>query len=123
MHEVSVMSGVVEAVLKELEKYDVKGVEEVELIVGELTQLGHEQMEFAYEVITRSTALEGSSLRIVEEKAEVRCLSCGYEGGINRLELDDYHYSIPVLRCPECSSSVEIIKGRGCTVRSLKVIQ
>ena len=57
MHEVSVMSGIVESVLKELEKHDVLRVEEVLLTLGELTFLGEEQLQFAYEIITRDTLL------------------------------------------------------------------
>jgi len=40
MHEVSVMAGIVESVLKELEKHEVLRVEEVQLTLGELTFLG-----------------------------------------------------------------------------------
>lgn len=44
MHEVSVMSSIIEAVLKELNKYDIESVEEVYLTVGEMTYLGSEQL-------------------------------------------------------------------------------
>ena len=50
MHEVSVMSSIIEQVLNELDKHEVERVEEVELVVGELTFLGHEQLLFAYEI-------------------------------------------------------------------------
>ena len=60
MHEVSVVSDIVSAILRELEKYNVVKVEEVILVVGEMTSLGHEQLEFAYEIVTKGTLLEGS---------------------------------------------------------------
>ena len=39
MHEVSVMSGILDAVMAELAKHDVEKVEEVYLVVGEMTYL------------------------------------------------------------------------------------
>ena len=55
MHEVSVVSNMVDAILKELENYDVEKVEEVNVLIGDLTSLGAEQLEFAYEIVTRGT--------------------------------------------------------------------
>ena len=81
MHEVSVVSDIVSAILRELENYNVEKVEEVVLVVGEMTSLGQEQLEFAYEIVTKDTKLEGSKLVIENEKIRVRCESCGYEGG------------------------------------------
>ncbi len=123
MHEVSVMTSIVDAVLKELEKHQVSGVEEVELVLGELTRLGKDQMEFAYEVVTCGTPLEGSKLNIIEERIEVRCAFCGHSGEAERLEEDGFHHSIPVLSCPSCSQALEVLSGRSCAVRSVKVLE
>lgn len=71
MHEVSVMSGIIDAVMAELAKHDVEKVEEVDLVVGELTYLGKDQLSFAYEIMTRETILEGSSLVFEDEKTEI----------------------------------------------------
>jgi Zn finger protein HypA/HybF involved in hydrogenase expression len=62
------MSSIVEAVLQELGKHDIEKVEAVDMIVGELTFLGEDQLQFAYEIITRDTILEGSKLIITSEK-------------------------------------------------------
>ena len=62
MHEVSVVTGIVDAVIDELSKYDLEKVNSVTIMVGTLTNLGDEQMQFAYEIVTRGTILEGSEL-------------------------------------------------------------
>lgn len=127
MHEVSVMSSIIEAVLSELKNYNVESVEEVYLTVGEMTYLGTEQLEFAYELLTQGTILEGSKLVIEKEKIEVKCNSCDYEGNINYLEdgMEDgaYHTKMPIISCPQCSSQVEVIKGRSCVVKSVKAVE
>jgi hydrogenase nickel incorporation protein HypA/HybF len=122
MHEVSVMSGIVESVLKELEKHQVIRVEEVQLTLGELTYLGEEQLQFAYEIITRDTPLEGSKLVIEPEDTELQCVSCGYQGPADKLGAE-YHMSMPSLVCPKCKGKVRVLKGQSCRVTSLKVVQ
>ncbi|TQS84723.1 hydrogenase maturation nickel metallochaperone HypA [Candidatus Methanomassiliicoccus intestinalis] len=127
MHEVSVMSSIIEAVLKELNKYDIESVEEVYLTVGEMTYLGSEQLEFAYEILTQDSILKGSKLVIETEKIEVMCNNCGYTGGIKYLESgeedESYHTQLPIISCPQCSSQVEVVKGRSCVVKSVKAVE
>lgn len=122
MHEVSVMASIVEAVLEELKRHDVESVEEVDLVIGEITFLGREQMEFAYEVVTRGTILEGSRLVMHEEKVEVECPSCGYAGPVPYVGGSPDHM-IPDLSCPRCSGAVRVTKGKGCRVTSLRVVE
>jgi len=117
------MSSILEQVLDELKGHDVIRVEEVELVVGELTFLGHDQLRFAYEVMTRDTPLEGAELVLMQEGIKVECPSCGYRGGVKYLEDKEYHFSVPVMHCPECDSKVKVIKGRRCGVTSIKVVE
>jgi hydrogenase nickel incorporation protein HypA/HybF len=123
MHEVSVMSSILEQVLAELKKYDVVSVKELELVVGELTFLSYDPLRFAYEIMTRGTPLEGAELKMIPEEIEVQCPSCGYRGRVDYLEDEAYHFSVPVLHCPKCDSKVEVIRGKRCGVTSMKVIE
>ena len=123
MHEVSVISDIVNAILKELEKYKAEKVEEVTLVVGEMTNLGDEQLEFAYEIVTKDTKLEGSKLVIEHEKIWVRCTECDYMGGVKMLESDYGEHTIPILACPECNGKVQVVKGQTCMVKNLKIVE
>lgn len=121
MHEFSTMAQIVDVVLEEARKHNAVDVKEVHLEIGELTFLGREQMEFAYEVLTEDSILESSTLRFEEVKARVNCDSCGYEGGIEYDEDESYHMSIPKLLCPKCGGPVKIIGGDECKVRNIVV--
>ncbi len=122
MHEVSVISGMVNAVIEELEKHDVASVTSVEIVIGDLTQLGEEQLMFAYEIVTRGTILEGSVLSIEHEPIEVSCDGCGYDGPVTMLDAGDFSsHAIPVLSCPECGGHVKVTSGQSCCVRSLEI--
>ena len=123
MHEVSVVSDIVSAILKELEKYNVERVEEVVLVVGDMTSLGEEQLEFAYEIVTKETKLEGSKLVIEHEKIRVKCKDCGYEGEVRMLESDYGEHTIPILSCPKCNGKVKVTAGQTCKVRNLKIVE
>ena len=128
MHEVSVVSDLVSAILRELEKYNVEKVEEVTLVIGDMTTLGEEQMEFAYEIVTKDTKLEGSKLAIEHEHIRILCETCGYEGGVQMLESDYGEHTIPVLSCPECQKKglvgkIKVIEGQSCMVKNMKIVE
>ena len=122
VHEVSVISGMVNAVLEELKKYDAVSVASVDIVIGDMTQLGDEQLLFAYEIVTRDTMLEGSVLNIEHEPVNVACKECGYDGPVVMLDAGDFSsHAIPVLSCPECGGRVKVTSGQSCCVRSLEL--
>jgi len=117
------MASIIESILAELSKHDVEKVEEVDMVIGELTFLGREQLEFAYEILTRDNILHDSKLVIKEEKITVRCPNCGYSGGVQYLDRGSDHFSVPDLSCPKCGARAEVVKGKSCSVTSLKVVE
>jgi hydrogenase nickel incorporation protein HypA/HybF len=123
MHEVSVMSGIIEGVLAELAKHDVEKVEEVTLVIGESTFLGRDQMEFAFEILSKGTALEGATLVIEDEPVEVECPTCHFSGKADMIQGPDFHVMVPKLNCPRCGNNAAMTKGRSCRVSSIKVVE
>lgn len=123
VHEVSIVSDLIKAIMEELGRYDVSSVSAVTLVIGKLTNLGSDQMRFAYEVMTRGTILEGSELVIEEEEIALRCSGCGYEGPARNLSFgdDDQDHGIPILSCPECGGSVTVTAGRTCCVKNMDI--
>ena len=124
MHEVAVVSDIVSAILGELEKYDAEKVEEVNLVVGEMTNLGTEQMEFAYEIVTRGTKLEGSRLNLEVEEVVVHCDKCGKDGDVDYLNSDyEEEHKIPILKCRYCGGPVTVVKGQSCRVSNIRIVE
>ncbi len=122
MHEVSVVTSLVDLIIQELGRYKVTKVNSVTLVVGDLTNLGEEQMTFAYEIVTRGTILEGSELLIEHEPVEVKCGSCGFWGPAKILQDPDFDtHAIPVLSCPECGGHVTVTAGQSCTVKCMDI--
>ena len=122
MHEFSMTTQIVENVLREAEKHNAKKVTEVHLVIGRLTFLGVEQVRFSYNILVEGTIMEGSNLYIEEKNGVVKCSSCGYEGDFMYEDNPAYHVPTPTLRCPKCGGTVNIIGGRECTIKSIKLL-
>ena len=120
MHELSIMSQVVESITRELEGKPVTGVESVRLEVGELTMLGRDQMAFAWGVLTGKNILKGARLIIVNKPAVVECKKCGFCGRPKKSGGPGDHFRIPSIFCPKCGGDVRIVGGRECVLRSLR---
>ena len=119
MHEFSVMTQIVQSILKEIEKNKLMSVEEVHLDIGTLTFLGETQVKFAYQVLTNDNILKNSKLLIKIKKPIVECKSCGYSGDIQYETFGVKHsmnLSIPKFSCPKCKRQVKVIQGQECTI-------
>lgn len=122
MHEVSVVSNLVNAAVAELEKYEVLKVNSITVVIGDMTNLGEEQMSFAYEIVTRGTILEGSKFIVEHEPISVKCDECGYEGPVKVLFDPDFDtHAIPILSCPECSGHIQVISGQSCMIKCMDI--
>lgn len=121
MHEISVMSQLVKAILEKLKEYSFEEVQEVDLSVGELAFLAEDQLRFAFEILTENTPLHGAVLKIEYSQSIVRCENCGYEGPLRVEDDPKYHIATPIFACPKCDSPVEIIKGRECEVTNVRL--
>lgn len=122
MHEGSITTQIVETVLNEANQRKAKKVIKVNLAIGSLTFLNPEQVQFWYEVLTKETIMEGSTLEIEGKKGTVHCPKCGYKGDFKYVDNSSFHSSIPVLQCPQCDGKVEIISGKDCLIRSVKML-
>lgn len=120
MHEFSVTSWIVEALLKVAKERESKKVLEVHLRIGKLRALSVDQVKFCYEVLAKGTILDGSRLVIEESPGKVRCNSGDYYGEFNP-EGDAFHFGLPPLICPVCSGMVTVEGGDECTITKVRM--
>jgi len=122
LHEIKVMSQVVQSVLKKAHDGKALRVLVVRLQVGELTFLGSMQMNFAFDILTKNEPiLKVTKLVIEEVKATGKCANCGFKGSLSPAELPEYHFRIPSLDCPKCKKKLEIITGRDLVVKEIEI--
>lgn len=121
MHELSMVSNIIDIAIHEAKKRNATSIIEVNLVVGKYSMLGLEQLCFCYDLLIKDTLLKNSKLDIEHEDGKIHCDNCKYEGLIQLKEEPEYHIIFPTLVCPKCGNPAEIISGRDCYIKSLKV--
>ena len=113
MHELGIMTGVMDAVTKSAHDAGADKVLKVTLSVGEMTECIQDALEFAFEALTEDDPfVRDAELTINMIQPKSRCLECGAE-----FEHDRFH-----MFCPECDSfATELLAGRELQIDSIEV--
>ncbi len=64
MHEWGITKSVVEGIVKEAQKHNLKKVERVKLSIGEFTDLTPDSLEFCFQLLSKGTIAEKATLEI-----------------------------------------------------------
>ena len=109
MHELAIA----EAIVAIAERHAAgRRVARVEVKVGRLRQVVPSALEFAFQLSTEGTALEGAELALADVPAEGRCRACGAES-----VLDDFP-----LHCARCGGfDLELLRGEELLVDALEL--
>ncbi|MBS7658638.1 MAG: hydrogenase maturation nickel metallochaperone HypA [Candidatus Bathyarchaeia archaeon] len=124
MHEFSTAQTIIESILKVAEKHNAKRVTEVNLEIGALTMLNSEQLIFSLTILSEKTIVEGAKFNINYTPVKLKCLNCGYESIIDSESLVNFEWTefIFQLKCLKCQSrEVEVIEGKSCIIKDIKV--
>jgi len=117
MHELSIVSSVVESVTEALAALPDSSrgarVLEVRLRVGALASVVTESLEFCYGIASEGTPLEGSRLVVNVLPVVMHCASCRED-----VELD----GVQSFRCPRCGEPCsEMRQGRELEIESFEI--
>jgi hydrogenase nickel incorporation protein HypA/HybF len=77
VHEISVAQRMVDIALAVAKEHGGGRITGMRLLIGTLTCVDSETLEFAFGVVTRGTAAEGCRLEIVAVRTRLSCRSCG----------------------------------------------
>ncbi len=109
MHELSVTQGILDIALKNA---GTRKVNQVNLVIGQFASIVDDSVQFYWDIISKGTPAEGSSLHFERIPGEMTCQSCGYT----------FHPTGETFDCPTCSSPlVRISKGEEFQVDSIDV--
>jgi hydrogenase nickel incorporation protein HypA/HybF len=91
-----------------------RSVRSVTVRIGVLRQVVPETLTFCWDMVTRTTALDGAALRVEHVPAVVVCASCGASTTLDA----------PVLACGSCGDrDVRLRSGDELLVASLEIAQ
>lgn len=120
MHEYSVAAELVNALLPQAEVIEGR-IAGVILKKGEMRILSDHALANAFEMVSQDTPLENARLIVELIPVSVSCASCGYEGPVDHVSDDAFHFAVPILTCPQCQSEVDMKTGRELYVDRLTV--
>lgn len=113
MHELGIMTGVMDAARQAAQEAGAVKVLKVSLSIGEMTEAIEDALVFAWEALCESDQFfEGAELEINMVRPKSICLECGAE-----FEHDRFH-----MFCPECDSfMLQLVAGREKQIDSIEV--
>jgi hydrogenase nickel incorporation protein HypA/HybF len=112
MHELGIMTGVMESATASAEQAGALRITNITLSVGEMTEAIEDALHFAFDVLTKGTMAEGATLTINMIAPRSVCLECGAEFDHDRLHM----------LCPECGGAfTQLIRGKELQIDSIEV--
>lgn len=112
MHELGIMTGVLQAVEESAKQAGSNKVLTINLSVGVMTEAIEDALRFAFEALSEGTICENAALEITMIAPVSVCAECG-----NKYEHDRFH-----MLCPECGSSfTQLIQGKELQIDSIEV--
>lgn len=116
MHEMSIVSSVVDVVVDYASKNDAKQVRRVTLVVGELHDVVDSLMESCFRSLAKGTVAQEASLALVKVPMRAQCNECllVYPANLKRAE---------TLVCPDCGSKdFRIHNGNEFIIRDIEIV-
>jgi hydrogenase nickel incorporation protein HypA/HybF len=112
MHELSVTESVLEIACKHAEKAKAKKVTDIYLVIGRLSSIVDDSVQFYWNVISQDTICEDANLHFKREPARLVCLNCQTE----------YTLEDELTPCPNCGSArVRVLSGDEFNLESIEI--
>jgi hydrogenase nickel incorporation protein HypA/HybF len=112
MHELSVTEGILDIALENAKKAGAARVTSINLVIGRLSSIVDDSVQFYWDTISEATICEGAKLVFNRIPAALQCKDCQTE----------YDIDLELRPCPNCKSyNVAIIKGEEFYVDSIEI--
>lgn len=112
MHELSVTESLLRIALEHAEKAQAQRVADLNIVMGELSSMVDDSIQFYWEIIAKGTIAEQATLHFRRVPAELECQTC----------FERYHPTDKELACPQCSGvNTKIIAGEEFALESIDV--
>jgi hydrogenase nickel incorporation protein HypA/HybF len=112
MHELPVTESILEIALRYANQAEAKRITDLYLVIGQLSSLVDDSIQFYWDMIAKDTIAEGAQLHFQRIAAEMLCLDCG----------SSFSPDGETLACPKCGSiRVKVTKGEEFRLDSIDV--
>ena len=112
MHELAITQSMFDLILEQAKKADAGKVEKVNLVIGEMTGVVADCVQFYFDFISKGTLAEGAALSFVMVPPKAQCQDCD-----KLFEFKEFDWT-----CPYCGGkSLRIVAGKELFVESIEV--
>ncbi len=112
MHELSVTQSILEIALRHAESAEAVRITDLYLVVGQLSSIVDDSVQFYWDMISQGTLAEGSQLHFRRVATELLCQDCGQR----------YQPTGDDLACPACRGiHVKVVAGEEFYLESIEV--
>lgn len=99
MHELGVTQNILQIAIEHAEKGGGKKIRRIHLVIGALSRIVEESVQFYFDLVSKETMAAGAQLIFERTPARFRCRACGKE----------FEYREGEWTCPTCHSPGPII--------------
>ncbi len=112
MHELPVTQSILKIALDHADKAHAKRVTDVHLVMGELSSMVDDSIQFYWEIIAKNTIAQNATLHFRRVPAELQCMTCFIK----------YKPKNGELVCPQCGGvGAKIISGEEFSLEAIDV--
>jgi len=112
VHEMGLALEILKATRKAAEDRAVGPLEEVQVMVGELSSVEPDLLVYAWEAATKGSPEEGSTLKVLWQPARQNCAACGV--------VEERAAGTWLRLCPRCDLPLQVVGGDDLTVRTCR---
>jgi len=94
MHELAVTESIMQVAVEHAENAGATRITQINLVVGDLSSIVDDSVQFYFDFLSKGTIAEGASLCFTRIPARLRCRECGTE-----FEMQDMDWT-----CPHCGA-------------------
>ncbi len=112
MHELSIIQSLIPQLEEYITEKHYKKINKIYLEVGVLSGVIADALEFAYDICSKGSKIEGAKLLVKTVPVMVSCKKCG-----SNFEVQDYYFS-----CSKCKSTeLDMISGNELKIKEIEV--
>lgn len=112
MHELSITESILEIALRHANQARATKINDLYLVIGQLSSVIDESVEFYWDLIAKDTIAEGAKLHFRRLPTELQCLACNHS----------FQPENGVFSCPKChSTQIKILSGDEFYMESIEI--